>query len=405
MIMKRVVLKSLLFILLTSSILCAQAQIGWRNDHTGVYNESGLLKSWPAEGPELLWHFDGLDLGFSSVSIDEGKLFVTGFTDAKGFLYVLDMNGKLLNKVEYGTEFTGDNFTGTRSTAIPHEGKVYVVSGIAELFCFDMQTLKLLWKKNYAADYGAENTKHGWNGPPLIIGEKLIIAPGGPTHNVLALHKATGDIIWSSEGMKGISGYGTPIFLDDQEVPQVVIMMGDQILGLDVTNGKMLWSYDHTNRFSEHPNTPVYSDNKLLFMSGYGQGALMLQLTDGGRKVSPVWEIKELAHGFGHMMKVGDYVYGSGNRTHWHCVDWETGKVMYSDNTIGIGNIIAADGLLYCYSEKGEMALVKPNPEKFEIISQFSITLGTGQHWAHPVIYQGVMYVRHGDTLMAYKIK
>jgi hypothetical protein len=86
-------------------------------------------------------------------------------------------------------------------------------------------------------------------------------------------------------------------------------------------------------------------------------------------------------------------------------VDWQTGKVMYSDRTIGVGNIIAADGLLYCYSEKGEMALVKPNPEKFEIISKFSITQGTGQHWAHPVIYKGVLYVRHGDSLMAYKIK
>lgn len=397
--------KSILLILLSSLILYAQAQVGWRNDHTGIYNETGLLKSWPAEGPELLWHFDGLDFGFSSVSIDQGKLFVTGLTDGKGYLYVLDTNGKLLNKVEYGTEFTGDNFVGTRSTAIPHEGKVYVVSGIAELFCYDMNTLKLLWKKNYAEDYGAENTKHGWNGPPLIIDEKLIIAPGGPTHNVLALNKATGDIIWSSEGMKGISGYGTPIFLDDQEVPQIVVMMGDHILGLDITNGKMLWSHDHTNRFSEHPNTPVYSDNCLLFMSAYGQGALMLRLTDGGRKVSPVWEMKELGHTTGHVMKSGNYIYGPGNRTNWYCVNWETGEIMYSDKTIAVGNIIAADGLLYCYSEKGEMALVKPNPEKFEIISQFPITLGTEQHWAHPVIYKGVLYVRHGDSLMAYNIK
>lgn len=403
--MKKELIIAACLTLLTLPLL-GQDAIQWRGtDRTGIYNETGLLKSWPAEGPELLWHFEGLGFGFSSVSIDQKKLFVTGFTDAKGYLYVLDMNGKLLNKVEYGTEFTGDNFTGTRSTAIPHEGKVYVVSGMAELFCYDMQTLKLLWKKNYAADYGAKNTKHGWNGPPLIVGEKLIIAPGGPTHNVLALNKNTGDIIWSSKGMEGISGYGTPIFLPDQEVPQIVIMMGDHILGLDVTNGKMLWSYDHTNRFSEHPNTPVYSDNMLLFMSAYGQGALMLRLTEGGRKVSPVWEMKELSHAMGHMMKFGNYIYGSGNRTNWYCVDWQTGKIMYSDNTIAVGNIIAAEGLLYCYSEKGEMALVKPNPERFEIVSKFPITLGTEQHWAHPVIYKGVMYVRHGDTLMAYKVK
>ena len=398
--------KLVLFLtVLYSSILSAQERIGWRNDHTGIYNETGLMKSWPAEGPELLWHLDGLGLGFSSVAIDQDKLFVTGFTDAKGTLFVLDMNGKLLNKVEYGTEYTGDNYTGTRTTAIPHEGKVYVVSGIAELLCYDIETLKLLWKKNYATDYEAENTKHGWNGPPLILDEKLIIAPGGPKHNVLALDKATGEIIWSSEGAGGISGYGTPIFLSDQEIPQIVIMMGDQILGLDVTNGKMLWSYDHTNRFSEHPNTPVYSNNMLCFMSAYGQGALMLRLTNGGRSVSTVWEMTELGHTTGHIMKAGDYIYGPGNRMNWYCVDWNTGEIMYSDDTIAVGCIIAADGLLYCYSDKGEMALVKPNPEKFDIISKFPITLGTEQHWAHPVIYKGILYVRHGDSLMAYKIK
>jgi len=167
---------------------------------------------------------------------------------------------------------------------------------------------------------------------------------------------------------------------------------------------EMLWSYDHTNRFSEHPNTPVYSNNMLCFMSAYGQGALMLRLTDGGRSVSPAWEMKELGHATGHIMKAGDYIYGPGNRTNWYCVDWNTGKIMYSDNTIAVGCIIAAEGLLYCYSEKGEMTLVKPNPEKFDLVSKFPITLGTEQHWAHPVIYKGVLYVRHGDTLMAYKI-
>lgn len=386
--------------------LSAQENVQWRGkNRTGIYAETGLMQSWPANGPELLWHFDGLDLGFSSVSIEENRLFVTGYTDATGYLYVLDMNGKLLEKIKYGIEYDGDNYYGTRTTAIPHEGKLYIVSGVAELFCYDISTLKLLWKQNYLKDYAAENTKHGWNGPPLFIGEKMIIAPGGPVHNVLALDKDTGEIIWSSKGVGDMSGYGTPIFIDDQEVPQVVVMMGDHIIGLDVSDGKLLWSHPHTNRFSEHPNTPVYSDGMLFCTSSYGKGSVMLRLTDGGRNATKVWEIPEISHKTGHVVKWGNYIYGPGERTHWYCVDWNTGEIMYSSNTIGVGTIIAADGLMYCYSEKGEMALVKPNPEKFEIISQFPITMGTGQHWAHPVIHKGILYVRHGDSLMAYKIK
>ncbi|MCL2739381.1 MAG: alcohol dehydrogenase, partial [Bacteroidales bacterium] len=84
---------------------------------------------------------------------------------------------------------------------------------------------------------------------------------------------------------------------------------------------------------------------------------------------------------------------------------WNTGETKYRDRSFGVGVTIAADGMLYCYSENGQIALVRPTPEKFDIVSKFPITMGTDQHWAHPVIYNGVMYVRHGNTLMAYKIK
>jgi len=362
------------------------------------------MKSWPADGPELLWHFDGLGYGYSSVSIAGDKLFVTGYTDGRGYLYVLNMEGKLLNKVEYGPEYD-ESYTGARSTVMHDDGKLYVVSGMAVLYCYDILTLKLLWKKDYIREYEAKNTAHGWNGPSLIVGEKLIIAPGGKKHNVLALNKTTGDIIWCSEGAGDMAGYGTPIYIGDQQTPQVVVMMADNIIGLDITDGKLLWSHWHTNRFREHPNTPVYSNNMLFCTSDYGKGSEMLRLTNGGRSVSKVWELTELSHKTGHVVKFGDYIYGSGEKTNWYCVEWQTGKIMYADNSIGVGAIVAADGMLYCYSERGEMALVKPNPHQFEIAAKFRITLGTEQHWAHPAIYRGVLYVRHGDSLMAYKIK
>ena len=397
-------MKKLFFTLLILATIPLQAQIEWRNDRTGIYNETGLLKSWVAGGLELLWHFDGLNRGYTSVSIAQNKLFITGETDEKGYLYVLSMSGELLHKVEYGAEFVS-SYPGSRSTVIPNDGKLYIASGMAELFCYDMQTLELLWQKNYAKDYEADNNNHGWHGPPLIVGEKLIIAPGGKTHNVVALNKATGDIIWSSEGAGVVASYGVPVYIGDQQVPQVVVMMSDYIIGLNVSNGKLLWSHAHTNKYKEHPNTPVYSNGMLFCMSSYGKGSVMLRLTDGGRSVEKVWEMTELGHQTGHVVKFGDYIYGSGEKTHWHCVDWQTGKIMYSDQTLAKGNIIAADGMLYIYSDKGEIALVKPNPKKFEIVSKFPVTLGTGEHWAHPVIYQGVLYVRHGDTLMAYRIK
>ena len=383
------------------------AQVQWRNDRTGVYKETGLMKSWPENGPAMLWHFEGLGSGFSSVSIDKDRLFVTGCTDGKGYLYVLNLEGKLLNKVEYGTEWDKDVFVGSRSTVMHDDGKLYIVSGLMELFCFDMQSLKLLWKKDYSKEYGAKNTKHGWNGAPLIVGEKLIIAPGGQQDHIVALHKTTGELIWSAKGAKDddMSGYATPIYISDRQVPQVVAMMADHIIGIDISNGKLLWSFYHTNEYREHCNTPEYYHGMIIGMSDHGQGAIMLRLTDGGRSVEKVWENTDMTNKTGNTMKSGNYVYGSGERIYWYCVDWLTGKTLYSDRSLAVGSIISAEGLLYIYSEKGEIALVKPNPQKLEVISKFNVPFGTDLHLAHPVIYKGILYIRHGDALMAYHIK
>ncbi len=92
----------------------------------------------------------------------------------------------------------------------------------------------------------------------------------------------------------------------------------------------------------------------------------------------------------------------------WYALDWETGDVLYNEAWTGKskGAIIAADNMLYCYEERrGTVALAKPSRERFDIVSEFRITSGEGPHWAHPVIANGVLYIRHGSTLIAYKIK
>ena len=396
---------SFFIITLFTFSLSAQDVIQWRGDRTGIYKETGLLKTWGENGPALLWHFDGLDIGFSSVAISKDKLYVTGMTDGTGYIYVLDMQGKLLNKTTYGTEWTR-SYEGSRSTIIPDDGRLYYVTGMGALICFDEADLCIVWQKHINTDFGGNPPQHGVHESPLIVGDKLIFTPGGKEHNIVALNKKTGDLIWTTEAKGDVSSYCNPIFADDQEVPQIITMTGHHVVGIDINNGNMLWSHPFTNRFYEHPNTPAYADGMVLCTSSYGVGSIMLRLKNGGRDVEQVWSDKELDSRTGHMLKIGNYAYGAGDygKGSWYCVDWQTGKQQYKDRSIAPGAIIAAEGLLYCYTEKGELALVRATPEKFDIVSQLKITMGTGSHWAHPVIYKGVLYVRHGDTLMAYKI-
>jgi outer membrane protein assembly factor BamB len=384
----------------------AQNTIQWRYDRTGIYPEKGLLKSWPADGPQLLWHYDGLGEGHSSVAVSaSGKLYITGMTDGKGFIYAFDTNGKLLNKKEYGPEWD-KSYNGTRGTITSDNGKLYLVSGMGDIICFNENDLSTIWKKNMFTDFDGANITWGVCESPLIIGDKLIASPGGKVNNVVALNKNTGELIWNCAGDGDLSAYCSPIYVGDQQVPQIVTMMAKHIMGIDVATGNKLWSFENINRHGVHPNVPVYADNMLFCTSGYGKGSVMLRLTNGGRGVEKVFDVTQLDSRIGAVVKIGDYAYGSGDSNRfWFSINWQTGEIKYKDNTLGIGNIISVDDMLYCYSERGDMALVRINPEKFDCVAKFPVTLGTDQHWAHPVIYKGVLHVRHGNTLMAYKIK
>ena len=391
---------------LAAITVTAQDNIQWRGtDRTGVYNETGLLKSWPAEGPALAWSYDGLGQGHSSVAIASDKIYLTGMKDSIGTLYVFDMSGKLLNKKEYGPDYK-KSYNGPRGSITLNDGKLYLISGVGELYCYNATSLEMIWKKNILKEYNARNITWGINESPLIIGDKLIATPGGKENNVVALNKNTGKLIWGCPGEGELSAYCSPLYIKDQQVPLIVTMTAYHIIGINAETGAKLWSYEHKNQYDVHANTPVYGDNMILCTSGYGKGSTMLRLTNGGKSIEMAWSSAEMDNRIGGMVKVGDYVYGSGDKSRaWFCADWKTGQIKYKQQGFAMGAIIANDGMLYCYNEKGEMMLVKATPEKFDVVSTFKITKGTEQHWAHPVIYKGLLFVRHGDSLMAYKIK
>jgi len=386
--------------------LSAQHIVEWRFDRTGIFSkETGLMQSWPEGGPEMLWYFQGLGNGHSSVAIAENRIFVTGEHEDMGYLFVFDLSGNLLHRIQYSSEWV-TSYAGSRSTVVPYDGRLYVVSGMMDLIAYDIATMQELWRKNYIEDFGAQNIRHGWVGSPLIVGEKLIIAPGGEENNVMALNRITGETIWTSRGTGGRGAFNAPIFLNDQEIPQVVVKMTNHIIGLDISNGELLWYHSHPGRSTQHPNTVVYYDNMLFTMTSHATGAQMLRLTNGGRNVEQVWTNPYITSRSGHAMKFGNYVLSSAERPNrWFLHNWHTGEVLFEDNSIGTGAIIFADGMLYIYAERGEMILARPSTEQLDIVSRFPITLGTDQHWAHPVIYQGVLFVRHGNALMAYRIR
>jgi outer membrane protein assembly factor BamB len=327
-------------------------------------------------------------------------------TDGKGHLFVFDLNGKLLNKIEYGDEWDV-NFFGTRGTPTISDGKIYIISGMGDLICFDERDLNVIWQRNILEDFDAKNITWGITESPLIIGDTIIATPGGEVHNVVALNKYNGELIWSSPGVGESASYTSPLYIPDLEAPLIVQLTAQHIIGLEAKTGKVLWSHESRSTHSINANTPLYHDN-MIFWTNVNSGAFMLRLSNGGRDSEIIWEIPDLNNMQGGYVKIGDYIYSSSGgygKHDWYCINWYTGKIMWQKTVIGTSVVIANDDFLFGYSDRGIMALMKAAPSTLDIISQFEVTLGTDQHWAHPVLYRGVLYVRRGNTLMAYNAK
>jgi outer membrane protein assembly factor BamB len=398
-------------LILSLFLLCsvygsAQIQSAWRGpERDGIYQDKGLLTQWPEDGPEIIWHFDNLGEGYSSASFYNDKIYLSGSEDSIGFIYVLDMDGSLLWKKPYGTAYTG-SYPNTRTTPLVTDGKIYMYTGYGVLICMNADTGEILWSLDTQKELDGRKITWGVTENLLIDGDKLFCSPGGEKYNVIAVNKNTGKLIWSSPGLGDLSAYCSPIIIPRKGRKVLVNMMASHIQGHDVETGEMLWSYEQPNQWSVHPNTPLYADNAIACESGYGKGTVKLNLNEDGSQVSKAWFNETLDNRIGACVKIGDYLYGSGDKNRgWHCVDWNTGELKYSDKSLANGVIIAADKMLFCYTDRGELALVSANPTKFDILSQTKVTLGTKQHWAHPVIRDGKLYLRHGKSLIVYKIK
>ena len=169
-------------------------QAGWRGPgRSGVYNETGLLKSWPASGPALLWEITGIGNGYSSVTVTDDAIYITGAHDGKDFLTALTQDGKTKWKVEYGKIGT-KNYPESRCTPTYYNGKLFVISGQGDLACISKDG-KLLWTVNHYQKYDATEQRFGISESPLVVDNKVIATPAGRKAFMVAFNIENGAVI------------------------------------------------------------------------------------------------------------------------------------------------------------------------------------------------------------------
>ncbi|HOM76091.1 MAG TPA: PQQ-binding-like beta-propeller repeat protein [Anaerohalosphaeraceae bacterium] len=375
-------------------------------------SETGLLKQWPAEGPKMLWAAEGIGEGYSSPTIAEGRIYITGMKDNEGFLTCLDMDGKQLWTANYGPEWRRAT-PGVRCTPTVDNGCVYVISGTGQVGCFDAQSGQKLWLVDAFGQLEGQYGMWGIAESPLIVEDKVIFIVGGKKAMVAALNKKDGSTVWTVPSNGSRSAYSSPIAFQWGGKTSIAGMTESVLFGLNAADGTVLWTFpiqDYVSRNQKiHPNTPYFKDGLIFYTSGYDMGAVQLRIAPDAASVEKVWTNPEIDCHHGGFVVLDGYIYTSdwrGNDNgYWLCADWKTGKILWTHKWLNKGSLTFADGLLYCYAEKdGQVGLVKPSPEAFNLISAFPITKGQKEHWAHPVVCGKTLYIRHGDVLMAYDI-
>lgn len=394
------------FFLLNTFETFAQEVLQWRGaDRSGNYPGTDLLQSWPPGGPALLWEFDGLGNGYGSPVITSSNIFINGEIDTVSYLFALDLSGHLIWKSRIGREWT-QNYPGSRSTPTVAGDLVYVTAGLGTVACFDTRTGEERWSADMIKDFHGPITRFGFSESLLVDGDKVFCSPGNADTNIVALDRYTGKIVWISKGASEMTSYTSPMIIRLPQRNILVTFSKTTMLGIDINDGNLLWSYRQEGQDIDcQCNTPYYEDGFIYCVNGNGNGAIKFRLSENGSEITELYHNAKCDGLFGGFIKRGDYLYTSSyERRYFYAVDCRNGDIADSLK-FDRGSVVCSDGMLYLYNEKGQVGLVKPDGPKMELISSFKLTRGTKAHFSHPVINKGIMYIRHGRSLMAYNVK
>jgi len=334
-------------------------------------------------------------------------IFTAGDFGPKETLIALDLNGKLVWKAENGKSWRGPQ-PGCRTTPTYDHGVLYHLNPTGRLAAYRARSGKEIWsvdlKKEYGAQYGtwamAENV--------AIEGNALLCVPGGSKGRIVALDKTTGARIWVNTEIKDGAAYCSPVIVTHNRTRQLITVMQKSIVSVDVKTGKLLWTHTHATKHDQNVTTPIYKDGYVFASSGHGTGGRLLKIGPTGKSVSELWLNKDLDNCHGGVVLVEGNFYGSGCRLYRKglvCVEFSSGKTMWTNRSLGNVSLTCAEGMLYCLNRRGRVSLVQASPQRCRVVSRFDVPRQGGDLFlCHTVVCGGRLYIRHAKNLFAYDI-
>jgi len=328
-----------------------------------------------------------------------GAYFESRFPGRDGVLTATELRG------HHGGYRNGQG-DGPRGTPAIDAGRVYCEGGFGDLTCFDVKTGKTLWHRSLTEDFGGGRPGWGYSESPLIVGDLVVVTPGGRDGALIALDKTTGEERWRSTGTTQGAHYSSPIRATIAGVPQIVQLGSQSVFGVSLDGGRLLWEYREANNGTANCCTPVVYGDHVFASSAYGTGGGLAKISSAGDEQSAeqVYFEKKMANHHGGIVRVGEHMYGFGGGG-LLCMEVLSGKIEWTARSVGKGSLLWADGMLYCLGERHRVALVEATPEEYRERGRFSIENLGRPSWAHPVVAGGRLYIRNQARLAAYDVR
>ena len=396
---------------------------GWRGpDRNGRSPETGLLSSWEADGPPLVWSVSTVGEGWASVAVADGAVFTLGKESAKreddvAEIFVIAL--AVADGSQLWKRVVGSTKRNAMSTPIVDSGLVFALDPDGALCCLDAKTGAQVWSRDYVDDFGGNSPQgRGFAETPLVDGERLICTPGGERSGLVVLEKRTGELIWErplpvfGPSQREGPSFASPLVAEIDGRRIYVVTIGRGVAVMDAKDGTFLCGYGGLDGLTI--STPVLREDLVFSSIGYGTGSALIKLrpdTSGGIEVEELYSLRgnRFQNQHGGFVLVGDSVFGGhGNNNGLPtCIDLTTGEVLWKTRGPGTGSasVIYADGHLFFRYQDGIMALIEASREGYRLKGSFRIPGAGRERWAHPAIAGKRLYLREHDHLFVYDIR
>lgn len=425
----------------------------------GTSSETGLLKSWPKEGPRVLWEME-VGTGYSAPSVRGERLVLHHRIGRQEIVDCLNaQTGERLWKYESTSSFRdpyGYN-NGPRCTPILTENRCYTLGAEGRLLCLELETGKKVWEVLLKETFTIPDGFFGIGATPVLWNGRLIVAVGGqPNSGLVAFDAETGKVLWQNVGTSTWDGektdwpgeseyqwddeemivsYSSPMTATIHGRDHLLSLMRHGLVSVDPETGEENFHYWFRSRTHESVNAaqPVVSGDTILLGSSYRVGSVCLKVAEDGRSVDPVWRDRRnlSTHWSTAILHEGCYFGFSGrheNEGMLQCLDAKTGELLWQfsgwEKDVGLkqdasGNIvieetgeqipwpfygrasaILADGMMIVLAERGTLALLKPERERWNEVSRCQVPRMKYPCWTAPVLSRGALYLRCEDALI-----